>query len=188
MFIELTRPFSYLTVKHGNLLPLSINWLLPLAASAVLVAALWKVGVNIDMFGPNGAVSRVLSFVQSLPGFYLAALAAISTFDKPDMDKLMGHNPPTMTVHHNGVLTVVKATRRRFLSSMFAFLTASSLLLTLLSIFALAIADPLATVFLVERNGLLKAVFSFVYLTLLGQMLTVTFWGLYYLGERASTP
>lgn len=188
MFVELTRPFSYLTIRHNSNLPNLVNWWTPTLMSLAIVGIAWGFNLNVDTFGSNGLVSRVLSFVQSLPGFYIAALAAISTFNNPDMDKLMPGNAPTMTVHYNGTLSVVRATRRRFLSSMFAFLTASSLLLTLISIAALGIAEPIKLAIPAYTQIFFKLSFSFGYLVMLFQLTSITFWGLYYLGERLYTP
>jgi hypothetical protein len=104
------------------------------------------------------------------------------------MDKLMPGNPPTIVVTYNGAKTTVSLTRRRFLCSLFAFLTASSLALTLFSIFALAFARPIAAVIPAGAHDAFKALFSFVYLAAIAQMTSVTLWGIYYLGERIHTP
>ncbi len=188
MFVELTRPFSYLSIRHTSSLPAVVNWWLPVLISSAIVLSGWAVGLNVDVFGANGVVSRVQSFVQSMPGFYIAALAAISTFNNPDMDKLMAGGAPTMSVHYNGSLSQVKVTRRRFLSSMFAYLTAISLILTLLSIAALGIAEPITAILPSRIHGLVKGGFTLMYLAVFIQMTTITFWGLYYLGERVYTP
>lgn len=188
MFIELTRPFSYLSIRHESSLPTAVNWWLPALCSFGVVSLVWGFGFNVDVFGSNGLMSRILSFVQSLPGFYIAALAAISTFNNPDMDKLMPGKAPTMEVHYNGSLSTVKVTRRRFLSSMFAFLTASSLMLTLLAIATTALAEPVKVALPLAAHIFFKTGLMFSYLLLFFQLTTVTFWGLYYLGERLYTP
>jgi hypothetical protein len=188
MLGDLIRPFAYVTLKHPSNTPKLVNWTVPVGISLLAAVTVWWSGAYIDMLGPNGVVSRVLGFVQNLAGFYVAALAAIATFSSSDMDKLMPGEPPTMKVRYHGHLQTVKVTRRRFLSVMFAYLTALSLLLTLGSIAALAIADPLAHALSDQATGVLKAIFSVGYLGVLAQMTCVTLWGLFYLGERIHTP
>ena len=187
MLLELTRPFSYLSIQHNSSLPRWVNWLVPAIFSAVLMAIPWSLDIHFNVYGDNGVISRVLGFVQSLAGFYIAALAAIATFNNPDMDKLMPGEAPTMQIMYNGTMSTVKVTRRRFLSAMFAYLTAGSLVLTLISIAALGASQSLATAlpnFLVTPA---KTVFIFAYLFALTQMICVTLWGLFYLGERIHT-
>ncbi|MBT2326491.1 hypothetical protein J7E62_29690 [Variovorax paradoxus] len=188
MFLNLVRPFAYLTIKHKSRLPQIVNWIVPSAIAILAVGTARAGGLDIDVFGTNGAVSRVLSFVQSLPGFYIAALAAIATFGGVDMDRIMPGDAPTMSIIYHGQSTEVKATRRRFLSAMFSYLTACSLAITLGSIGVLAIAEPLARLVPTQFHWAFKDVFGFLYLLFLGQMTCVTMWGLFYLGERIHTP
>lgn len=188
MFTAIIRPFAYLTIRHPSHLPLWVNWGLPACVSVLMVGGVWLAGMQVDVFGSNGVVSRLLGFLQSLPGFYIAALAAIATFNNPEMLKVMPGTPPTMSIEYNGRMAKVPLTRRRFLSSMFAFLTASSVVLTLVSIASLSMADQLKAILPALSHGAMKAVFSLVFFTLVGQMISVTMWGLCYLGERIHTP
>lgn len=140
---------------------------------------------TVDVWGASGAINRFLGFVQNLPGFYIAALAAIATFSSESMQNLMPGTPPTMDIPHNsGINKNTPLTRRLFLSSMFAYLTALSMLLTIAAILGLAIAEPIKAAFPVYFYPWLKFAATMAYLVLVAQLLTVTFWGLYYLGER----
>lgn len=188
MLLELARPFSYLSIRHGSKAPLWINAGFPLLVAVVIVLVVWAVGFKIDVFGTNGMVSRVQGFAQGLPGFYIAALAAIATFSNPDMDRAMPGESPKMAVMYNGGEVIVKVTRRRFLSVMFSYLTACSLMLTMLSVAALSLAEPLTLVLPQRFFGPFKAIFCTVYLFLIAQLIFVTLWGLFYLGERIHTP
>jgi energy-converting hydrogenase Eha subunit E len=97
----------------------------------------------------------------------------------------MPGTPPTMSIPHNGgTLNKVALTRRLFLSSMFAYLTALSLLLTLSAVAGLALADPVKNVIAPSVYPVIKAAVTFIYLMFVSQLICVTFWGLYYLGER----
>jgi hypothetical protein len=45
---------------------------------------------------------HILGFVQVLPGFYIAALAAIATFNKTDIDKIMAAPAPKIDIFIHG--------------------------------------------------------------------------------------
>ena len=92
-----------------------------------------------------------------------------------------------MYVKHNGAMQSVTATRRRFLTSMFAYLTALSFLFSLTAIVVLTLAPALKQAWQTAApwlHWLGLGVFLFALL----QMTCVTFWGLFYLGERMLTP
>lgn len=188
MLAYLTRPFAYLTIKHRDWLPAMVNWVVPAGVSAVVILGAILLAPATSLLGAEGVVARALGFVQSLAGFYVAALAAVATFPSVSMDQLMPGVPPTMMVVHNGTTTRVKLTRRRFLCSMFAFLTAESLLMTLAALAALALGPAIANLLSGPTLLLVRVVFGYGFVFMLLQMTSVTFWGLFYLGERMHTP
>lgn len=145
-------------------------------------------GNSINVYGAQGLLERLLNFIQTLAGFYIAALAAVSSFNSPHLDKEMPHPAPTMTIQHNGVAQPIKATRRRFLTSMFAYLTAVSFMFTLLAIAALTVAPAARAALPGEAVEILRSAGIFCILFITFQMCVVTFWGLFYLGERMLTP
>lgn len=188
MLTELARPLSYLTIRHPDNTVHLINWVIPIVAG-LLYAVVWHfTRLNIDTFGSAGLLSKIVSFVQSLPGFYLAALAAVATFNNAHLDKLMPGDAPQAKVLYHGKLTLVSLTRRRMLSLMFSYLVALSFVVTLLAIFATSFAAPLKPKLGADALHAWKIGFMGVYVTLFTQMLCVTLWGLFYLGERVHTP
>ena len=64
-------------------------------------------------------IISILSFIQILPGFFIAALAAIATFNRLDLDKIMPHPAPTINIERNGGKEEIDLTRRRYLTLMF---------------------------------------------------------------------
>jgi hypothetical protein len=184
---DLIRPFAYLTVRHPSRLPLWVNWLLPLLMATVVLAGLWALKERVNVYGAQGLLERLLSFVQTLVGFYIAALAAVSSFNSPHLDREMPHPAPTMEVKHNGALQTVAATRRRFLTSMFAYLTALSFLFSLAAVAVLVLAGPFGQSY-PSLAAWLRPVGLFCFLVALFQTTCITFWGLFYLGERMLTP
>lgn len=185
--MDLLRPFSFLTVKHPSRLPLWVNWMLPALLTALVVVGLWLLKAPVNIFGTQGLLERVLGFVQTLAGFYIAALAAVSSFNSPHLDRVMPAPAPTMYIKYNGALQSVAATRRRFLTSMFAYLTALSIVLSLVAMAVLVLA-PVLKLSWPNAAPKLHWVGLFGFLFALFQMTCVTFWGLFYLGERMLTP
>lgn len=185
--LDLVRPFSFLTIRHPSRLPLWVNWLLPLLATFVALGVLVWLGSAVNVYAKDGLLERCLGFTQTLAGFYIAALAAVSSFNSPHLDRVMPPPAPTMYIKYNGTMQSVTATRRRFLTSMFAYLTALSFVFSILAITGVVLTPALketlqGAVPVLHWLGLSTFLFA------LFQMTCVTFWGLFYLGERMLTP
>jgi hypothetical protein len=132
----------------------------------------------------------LLGFFSSLPGFYIAALAAIATFGRNDIDNILPEPTPTVKLVTRGENVLVKLTRRRFLAMLFAFLTCESIALVMYSVMFLSYGETVADLH-AFGGGLGNALIlgmTFIYYTLLMQMLAATFWGLYYLGFKLHEP
>jgi hypothetical protein len=188
MLKHLLRPLSYLAIAHKK--KWIIDWIYPLllafiATSFIFILRLYG---NIPLYIDGGLISKILSFTQGLPGFYIAALAAIATFNKTDIDKIMPSPAPKIDIIVQGKSVAIELTRRRFLCSMFAFLTAESLILIILAIFGQAAYLPIKLLAASEFHLFISASFIFVYMLIFWQMLVTSFWGLFYLGDRLHQP
>lgn len=130
----LIRPWSYLTIKPLHTQKVIIDWLLPLFLSGLCVVVIDAyVGLN-SVFKPGQFIDKIFGFVQTLPGFYLAALSAIATFNNPGMDQYLLGTPLKIKILINGSKEEIQLTRRRFLTTMFAFLTAQAFFTTLIGV------------------------------------------------------
>lgn len=195
MFKVLLRPFSYLSISHPDRVHFWVNWGLPIIV-AVITGGAWLLPGLLDCLGYNkpaptdiwsgsGLVSKILSFVQNLPGFYTAALAAVATFGGEEMLRPMSGNPPKMKFLVEGALTdKLDLNRRLFLSVMFAYLTVLSFLLTTGAAVALTLAPAIKIALIPALIPWFSAVATSIYILFFVQLLTVTAWGLYYLGEK----
>jgi hypothetical protein len=176
---QLLRPFGYLVIRHPY--KWVVDWFYPTVLSVVAVVLAALAGDITKVITPGGMISLALSFIQSLPGFYIAALAAIATFGRADIDSILPEPTPRIKNRVRNTDNWVALTRRRFLAMLFAFLTAESILLILYSICLLSYG-PLAAS-LAYGTALITAL-VFIYFLLLFQMIAATFWGLYYLGYK----
>lgn len=188
MIRHLLRPLSYLSIEHQ--LKWKVDWLYPFilaAISTTLIFGLKHFG-QISLYADGGIIAKILSFVQGLPGFYIAALAAIATFNKTDIDKTMPAPAPKIDIMVRGQSIVIELTRRRFLCSMFAFLTAESIILIVLAIFALSLYAPLKSIIHEPLQVWTSGLFILMFFLLFWQMIIASFWGLFYLGDRLHQP
>ncbi|WP_186059649.1 hypothetical protein [Burkholderia gladioli] len=185
---HLLRPFAYWSIRFDK--KWQLDWGLPTLLTLISIAAV--VGASclkpVVVLGDAGLLAKILSFVQSLPGFYIAALAAIATFNRVDIDRIMPAPPPRMNVNIRGRSIAIDLTRRRFLCVLLAFLTAESLVLIVTAMFGLSAAPSIKTAFSDEHQRIVLYVCFAIYMLFFWQMLCVTFLGLFYLGERIHQP
>lgn len=175
---QLTRPFAYLQVKHED--KKLYDWVIPTMLSAASLVFLYFFSDLNRVAGSDGLLASLAGFIGNLPGFFIAALAAIATFNRKDIDQLVSGVPPQVKVLQGNHLIEIPLTRRRFLCLLFAFLTAESITLTLYAHFGLAASPP----FTGEAAVIAIWCYIAIYLFLLWQMIVATLFGLYYLGDR----
>lgn len=188
MLRHLLRPFSYLFIEHD--LKWKVDWLYPFILAMVSTALIFSLKIfgQVSLYADGGMVGKILNFVQGLPGFYIAALAAIATFNKVDIDKTMPAPAPKIDIVVQGRSVAIELTRRRFLCSMFAFLTAESLIIIVLAIFAQSIYIPVKAIVQETWQIWMSALFTMTFLLIFWQMIVASFWGLFYLGDRLHQP
>jgi len=176
---QMARPVSYLRIHHDD--KWIYDWLLPAALTALTVAFLAAFSNLHAVVGEDALLERITGFVENLPGFFIAALAAVATFNKHDIDQLM-NNPPKVSIMYQGTRIMVEMTRRRFLCVLFSYLTAASIFIVICFYLGRTVG---------ESNDLPSAVIwtaTATYLFVFWQMIVATLLGLYYLGERLHTP
>lgn len=185
IFYAFLSPWRYLCIRDST----RTKWIIDLGIPAVigiLSAAVLK-SMNIQLLGPTGILSSINGVIQILPGFFIAAIAAVTTFPNEKCDEEMP-GPVCVKVKIFYKKNSIHLTRRRFLCMMFSFLSAQSLF------FAVAIA--ILNAFYPQINTLkficptpwifwaIKTLLAFCSFFVLAQIITVTLWGLYYLGEK----
>ncbi|EMA1799442.1 hypothetical protein SD377_000282 [Cronobacter turicensis] len=184
IFSHLCKPFGYLFIK-GISGKRSYDWYAP--AFLTIMSCAYFYGFHIptsEILKDGGFIKSVSSFIANLPGFYIAALAAIATFNREQIDyPLIGANgTPFITIKltkENGkvVDTQEKLTRRLFLCMLFSFLTALSISIIMINAFF----APLISIL---NNDIANWCYIIVFILLTWQLLVATFFGLYYLGDR----
>lgn len=179
-------PLSYLRIKHPS--KWVADWVYPLLFATSSVVVLFAFGNRGTISGDHGLLDRLLLVSSVLPGFYIAALAAIATFNRPDIDEFMPEPTPRMSIEIGGRDNVIRLTRRRFLSHLFAFLCWESLALMITCVFAGIAGKNVVGHFPPVTSHWLTIGFSFTVLLVFWQMVCATCLGLYYLGDRLHRP
>ncbi|WP_236766804.1 hypothetical protein [Acinetobacter junii] len=191
---EILRPCDYLWISWKDNLDENkkkdrMDWIFPFFFSLIVCIILFltykfnficATSCKTVLYN-NDAYNVILNFLQTMPGFYIAALAAISTFNNPGMDKDMVGSTPIDKDRK-------KMTRRRFLAQSFSYLTFLSIVLLILG----AIIKYFYSLDLVITNSTLFAItymfVTFVLFVFLFQLVFITFYCLYYLGDRIHLP
>lgn len=177
---NLLSPLRYLCIKHEDKRAVDI-WI-PVFIAAIVTAILLNLPKPVALLGKDGFIAQVNGLLQLLTGFYIAALAAVSTFQAKGMDELMLGKPPKVYEPRSGRYKLVSLSRRRFLCYLFGYLALICFLIFALGLFINIVSASLSQTKAIAIWYLyFRACTLFIYLFFLANMMTVTLWGLYYL-------
>lgn len=186
------KPLNYLSIRWDNGLinKTRFDFIVPLLVAIILSAImtfLWfEIGTKNSNIFTNDLTYYLICFLQTMPGFYIAALAAISTINSTTMDQPMAGDPPKEKyIEYNPYKVFwIEMNRRRFLARLFSYLTFISIvlfcfLLIIRFSYSLEIkVSSLSVIYIVYFFSCVVVIFSLV------QLIMMTFLSLYYLGER----
>jgi hypothetical protein len=199
MFELIFKPLNYLAIKwevEGSFSKKSFDITIPLIVSLVLSVLLVgieyifssKTTEDVNIFSSD--ISALLAgFLQTIPGFYIAALAAIATLTSPTMDRDMDGVAPTYQVDSIDVDGNPKKedkdlNRRAFLARLFSYLS----FISLTAYFSILIFRYMYKLDILAVGQISYSVVYLICLTvfnfMLVQLMLLTFVGLYYLGQR----
>lgn len=182
LWYQLLRPTQYLWIKDPS--KWQIDFGVPVIAAALSTLAFSVLPIRPPVFGGSGLMSIMIGLLQILPGFYLSALAAVATFNRPAMDELMPRPTPTLAVLRRGQWVPVELTRRRMLSMLFGYLTFLCFALYLTVVVVQVAAQSVAQWVPSQHHHLTVGVFLFVFFGGMAQLACITLFGLYQLADR----
>ncbi|MDQ9009002.1 hypothetical protein RFI36_04850 [Acinetobacter gerneri] len=193
MFELIFKPLNYLSIRWDNGLinKTRFDFIVPLLVTIILSAIMtflyFKIGTKNSNIFTNDLTYYLICFLQTMPGFYIAALAAISTINSTTMDQPMAGDPPKERyVEHNPYKVFwINMNRRRFLARLFSYLTFISI--TLFCFLLVIRFSYSLEITIISLPYLVYIVYFFscvVVIFLLVQLIMMTFLSLYYLGER----
>jgi len=129
------RALNFLRVRHP--FALRYSFLYPLALTLLVGGAFFKFSPNVDVYGRDGLISQLSPFLAIFAPFFLAALAAVSTFQGAnflDAPFQMEGEVTLVIAGERGFPEAIKVTPRHFLSLLFGYCCVVSLTLFLLTI------------------------------------------------------
>lgn len=179
---RLSHSLMYLSIHHKS--KWRYDFLYP-AIGALIVGSVILYGpVDLNLSGDRGLLDQANDLIGILVGFFIAALAAVSTFDRPSMDEPMAGIPPTLKVVEKGVEYDVNLSRRVYLSQLFGYLTVVSIVAYAIgSIAQVAHYDPSS--FKIKGSyAVAKSIFVYFYCFVVANIMVNTLLGVFYLSYR----
>lgn len=192
------RPLYYLKIQWevpGHISKRQFDYLIPLIGSLLVSGLLVMLDVLVKIPATSEATTNIFDsdfatllsgFLQTIPGFYIAALAAIATLNSETMDRPMTGTPPTEKIEESNPYRIIErpVSRRLFLSSLFAYLSFVSLFLFLITLVFKYFYNidfvPVPRTYYEVAYFINSFIFNFLFI----QMIMLTSMGLYYLGDR----
>lgn len=175
--------FSFLRLRSADIF--WYQWIYPTALFvAVFFGFHWvgRVWLNYDS---AKLIADINSLMGILVGFYIAALAAVSSFTNENLDQVMKGRAPTLTTVRQGHEVKETLTRRRFLSVLFGYCAMLSILVYIFGVLSVHVSLELGNAGWIEDLVfILAAVGWAAYTWMLSSLLIVTLLGLHYLVER----
>lgn len=194
MFYLVSRPFAFGGIRHPDLTPF-LRWI-PVIIAAALAFLFYILPIRPKLSGGNSLSSDLINIFAILPGFFIAAIAAVATFDRAEMDEVMPEPAPEMKLRTGQDESYVKLTFRMFISHLFAYLTT----LSFIAVFIVLSADLLAPsarfivngLFWPRHHGIILTVLDVIYVCIVSwlaaKIFLTTMVGLYFLAERIHRP
>lgn len=194
MWYLIRRPFAFSGIRHPSLSPF-LFWG-PVACSFALTLLFWLLPVQPKLVGDGSLSRHMISIFAILPGFFIAAIAAVATFNRTEMDFVMPEPAPELKLRTGNDEDYVKLTFRVFTSHLFAYLTTLSFCAVFMFI-AVDLTSP-SIDFLIDQiegqaaQDIARNVFSLCYFWAVawftGKIILTTLVGLYFLAERMHRP
>lgn len=178
---KLLTPINYLKIESKPLRQYKFWW--PLGICLLSVATYILLPEQPQILSEKGLISQINSVIGILAGFYIASLAAVSTFQSSNLDELIKGSGMKAPVYLDGKNQLIPLTRRKFLSYLFGYCAFLSIFILGFGI-ATQIIHPSIAGFAEQVIFLLKLIWIAFYSLMLGSLIVTTFLGLHYLIDR----
>lgn len=187
---QLCAPLRYLKIKQGYGLfksKTTYDFVLPGMIAILSGIAVWYFSLDLGFFTQQGFVPDVMNLLNLLIAFFIAALAALATFDRPGLDEPMKGDPATLKrLNRHNEISEITLSHRQFVCYLFGFLSFISLIL-LMSLYTIRmlkieIIDILLLSSWVAEWG--KPIAAAAFFFILSQLTIAMLLGVYFLSDR----
>ncbi len=147
---QIFNPLIYLRIRQGSgpfASKSTVDWVVPIFLGVITLIVVYALPGRINLLGPDGLITRFLDLLELLAAFFIAALAAVATFERAGLDEPMkGSSPATLRRYRKSAQGNVEGplTRRQYICYLFGYLSFISLLFFILINFARVAAPGLA--------------------------------------------
>lgn len=192
---QLLTPMKYLRIRNGAGLfhsKFSYDFVIPALLTAFTCIIFGALDLRLEVYSHPKLTESFSNLLTLLIAFYMAALAAVSTFDRKGIDSRLKGDPAILRVRDNdgGHLVEKSLTYRQFISYLFGYLSFVSLCLFLL-LLGLTHGWPKFENKMVHGHAallifklLLDPILFVAVMFLFWQMVITSLLGIYFLTER----
>jgi len=175
--------FSFLRLRSPDIF--WYQWIYPTVVFALVYGGFQFWGDQYLAFDKNKLIGDVNALMGILVGFYIAALAAVSSFANENLDQVMKGRPPTLTTVRKGDEIKETLTRRRFLAILFGYCATLAIILYVFGVLQvhLTVSQPSAPWAQTALSFAAQVGWG-LYVWIISSLLIATLLGLHYLVER----
>ncbi|WP_229194413.1 hypothetical protein [Bradyrhizobium acaciae] len=180
-------PLQYLRIAHPE--KWKFDFGLPIVLATIFALPVISSEFVKDALGTLDIIGKLSNFLGVLTGFFIAALAAVATFGKQEMDDPMPGEPPVRLEHTVNTETYFEnLSRRRFLSFLFGYMAFLTLVLYVAGYIYLVTDKYWLSEVAPKGRPTIFRIFWCVYVFALANLLSNTLLGLFYLTDRIHRP
>lgn len=132
---QLGAPVRYLRIAQGTGLfssKLTYDFVLPIIVAFLVTIIVQWFALPLGLHSQNSFVTGIIDLLNLLIAFFIAALAAVATFDRAGLDDRMKGEPAIMKRKTtDGIIRDHILTHRQFICYLFGYLSFSSISLVL---------------------------------------------------------
>lgn len=181
-FNKLLTAFTFFRLRSSDLELFQYKY--PSIFAIFIVATHWLLSETIFNIDLEKVVANATTLMGVLIGFYIAALAAVTSFPNENLNSIMAGDAPTIKERSGKYYSPV--TRRRFLSILLGYCAFLSIVVYILGSASASISFSPGTNEILEV--ILKIIWWSGYTWLLASLFTVTMLCLHYLIDRMHRP
>lgn len=175
---KLLTAFSFFRLHSSDLR--YFQYIFPSIAASIILLGYHLVSETLLIIKLDTFVSSATTLMGVLIGFYIAALAAVTSFPSESLNNIMSGDAPKIKERRDG--QYVALTRRRFLAILLGYCAFLSIFIFLLGSISAAV-DLSSNIPVITKTFVMGA-WWFIYTWFLSSLLTVTMLCLHYLIER----
>lgn len=194
MLYLVSRAFAFGGIKHPDLTPF-LRWG-PVVIAFLLTFLFWLLPVQPKLAGDGSLSRHMITIFAILPGFFIAAIAAVATFNRAEMDEVMPEPAPELKLRTGRDESYVKLTSRMFTSHLFAYLTTLAFcavfLFVSVDLTAPSVGLLISKISHAGARDIVTVILSLGYVWVVvwfaAKIVLTTLVGLYFLAERIHRP